>query len=130
MDADNSLWGAVVALLSLVGMIYTARRGAREQRAAPLPGGSTEGPDEAPGKPGQLQVSPAIWTDMQGQIKKLEKKVDHLTVVVEQGTTRERTLREHLRMAMKVIRRANRRLRAAGQPEEPVPTELIQYSLD
>jgi hypothetical protein len=126
VDATDGVWGAVVALIGLFSVIYTGRRGPKE--AGP-PGGQAELESGGAGAD-HLQVSPAIWQDMQGQIKKLERKVDHLTVVVEQGTTRERTLREHLRMAMRVIRRANRRLRAAGEPEEPVPTELIQYSLD
>jgi len=122
MDASSGLWGAVVAAIGLLSLLVTGRRGPRE---VPPPAGTAQDPT-----PEQLQVSPAIWKDMRGEIRELRTKVDHLTDVVEQGSTRERSLREHLRMAMKVIRRANRRLRAAGQPEEPVPVELIPYSLD
>lgn len=123
MDASSGLWGAVVALIGLVGAIYTGRRG---------PGGPRgEIPASAPAEvveiSGQLQVSPAIWQDMQGKIDRLEQKVERLTVVVEESMTRESKLRELLRLAMQVIRRANRRLRDNGQPEEPVPSELVPF---
>lgn len=128
MDASNGVWGAVIALIGLIGVLVTGRRGPRE---LPPSQGAPDGSDAAPGKHvDQLQVSPAIWKDMRGEIRELKTRVDHLTEVVEQGGTRERTLRDHMRLAMKVIRRANRRLHALGEPEETVPTELIQYSLD
>jgi len=126
VDASDGVWGVIVALIGLVSVIYTGRRGPREPPTA-IEIGEAD-PDKATAE--QLQVSPAIWKDMRGEIRELRTKVDHLTDLVEQGSTRERTLRDHLRMAMHVIRRANRRLRSANQPEEPVPTELIQYSLD
>lgn len=123
MGSDSGLWGAVVAALGLIGAVYTGRRG---------PGGPKG--DIAAGSPaevveisGQLQVSPAIWQDMQGKISQLERKVDHLTDLMEQSATRENKLRDLLRTAMRVIRRANHRLDAAGLPEEPVPSELHPY---
>ncbi|MEV6014772.1 hypothetical protein [Streptomyces sp. NPDC051997] len=120
---SDGLWGAVVAAIGLIGAIYTGRRG---------PGGAKgEIPASAPAEvveiSGQLQVSPAIWQTMQGKINQLERKVDHLTDLMEQSVTRENKLRELLRTAMRVIRRANRRLDAAGLPEEPVPSELNPY---
>ncbi|WP_331445877.1 hypothetical protein [Streptomyces xanthochromogenes] len=123
MDADSGLWGAVVAAIGLIGVIYTGRRGPRP------PSGEIQasGPAEVVEISGQLQVSPAIWQDMQGKITRLEQKVDHMTQLMEQGAEREGRLRELLRTAMKVIRRANRRLAAANLPEEPVPAELVPY---
>jgi outer membrane murein-binding lipoprotein Lpp len=123
MGSDSGLWGAVVAAIGLIGAIYTGRRG---------PGGpkgeiTAGAPAEVVEISGQLQVSPAIWQDMQAKITKLEQKVDHLTDLMEQGATRENRMRELLRTAMGVIRRANRRLDAAGQPEEPVPADLTPY---
>ncbi|MFK0182287.1 hypothetical protein ACIQVR_40755 [Streptomyces xanthochromogenes] len=123
MDADSGLWGAVVAVIGLIGVIYTGRQRPR------LPTGevTASAPAEVVEISGQLQVSPAIWQDMQGKITRLEEKVDHMTDLMEQGAEREGRLRELLRAAMKVIRRANRRLVAAGLPEEPVPSELVPY---
>lgn len=123
MDTSSGLWGAVVALIGLVGAIYTGRRG---------PGGpKDEIPASAPAEvveiSGQLQVSPAIWQDMQGKISQLELKVDHLTDLMEQSATRESRLRELLRAAMQMIRRMNRRLVDNGQPEEPIPSELVPF---
>jgi hypothetical protein len=123
MGSDSGLWGAVVAAIGLFGAIYTGRRG---------PGGPKgEIPADAAAEvveiSGQLQVSPAIWQDMQGKITKLEQKVDHLTDLMEQGQGRESRLKDLLTAAMRVIRRANRRLDAAGLPEEPVPSELTPY---
>jgi hypothetical protein len=46
---------------------------------------------------------------------------------MEQGQGRENRLKDLLTAAMRVIRRANRRLDAAGLPEEPVPSELTPY---
>lgn len=123
MDASSGLWGAVVALIGLVGVIFTGRRGPGGPRAE-IPASA---PAEVVEISGQLQVSPAIWQDMQGKIDRLEQKVERLTVVVEESLTRESKLRELLRLAMQVIRRANRRLVDNGQPEEPVPSELVPY---
>jgi hypothetical protein len=123
MGPDSGLWAAVVAVVGLLGAVYTGRHG---PKAA---GG--EFPPAAPAEvveiSGQLQVSPAIWQDMQGKIGQLERKVDHLTELMEQGIGRENRLRELLRTAMQILRRANRRLEAAGLPEEPVPSELTSH---
>ncbi|GHB55334.1 hypothetical protein GCM10010331_48950 [Streptomyces xanthochromogenes] len=123
MGADSGLWGAVVAVIGLIGVIYTGRRGPRP------PSGEIQAsaPAEVVEISGQLQVSPAIWQDMQSKITRLEQKVDRMTDLMEQGEAREGRLQELLRTALKVIRRANRRLIAAGLPEEPVPAELIPY---
>lgn len=120
MDASSGVWGAVIALIGLISMLTTGRRGPRD-----LPPGAEQGSDKE-----QLQVSPQIWGRLNDRIGELERKVDHMTAVLEEGQVRESKLRDLLRMAMKVIRQANRRLHAAGQPEEPVPAELIPYSLD
>lgn len=122
VDASNGLWGAVVALIGLISLFVTGRRGPRE--LPPPPPGQQEVATE------QLQVSPQIWGALNNRIGELERKVDHMTEVLEEGQQRESRLRELLRMALKVVRRANKRLHAAGLPEEPVPAELIPYSID
>ncbi|MFF2383784.1 hypothetical protein [Streptomyces sp. NPDC058108] len=124
MGADSGIWGAIVALIGLAGAIYTGRRGPGP-KPGEIPVPAAVELVEAAG--GQFQVSPAIWRDMNEKIGKLEQKVDHLTEVVEQGQGRENRLRELLRAAMRVIRRANSRLEKAGLPEEPVPAELTPY---
>ncbi|MFD5748134.1 hypothetical protein [Streptomyces sp. NPDC127033] len=35
-----------------------------------------------------------------------------------------------LRMAMRIVRRANRRLLARQEPSEEIPLELVPYSID
>ncbi|MFJ9633849.1 hypothetical protein ACIRU8_39755 [Streptomyces sp. NPDC101175] len=124
MGADSGVWGAVVALIGLIGAFYTGRRGPGPSPQE-IPAATAVELAEASG--GQLQVSPAIWRDMNDKIGKLEQKVDHLTDVVEQGQGRENRLRELIRSAMKTLRRANSRLAAHGLPEEPVPAELTPY---
>jgi hypothetical protein len=123
MGPDSGLWGAVVAAIGLAGAIYTGRRGPGGPKGEIPVGAAAEVVEIS----GQLQVSPAIWQDMQGKINQLERKVDHLTDLMEQSATRENKLRDLLRTALRVIRRANGRLDAAGLPEEPVPSELTPY---
>jgi hypothetical protein len=123
MGPDSGLWGAVVAAIGLAGAIYTGRRGPGGPKSEIPVGAAAEVIEIS----GQLQVSPAIWQDMQGKISKLEQKVDHLTDLMEQGASRETKLQQLLRLAMGVIRRANHRLATSGQPEEPVPAELTPY---
>ncbi|WP_439947154.1 hypothetical protein [Streptomyces sp. BBFR109] len=115
----------MIAAIGLIGAIYTGRRGPKLPQQGEIPAPTAVDLVEAAG--GQLQVSPAIWRDMNSKIGKLEQKVDHLTALVEQGQGRENRLRELLRSAMRVIRRANARLDAAGLPEEPVPADLTHY---
>ncbi|MFE6482387.1 hypothetical protein ACFVGN_05530 [Streptomyces sp. NPDC057757] len=75
---------------------------------------------------GELRVSPEIWE----RFAVLEAKVDHLTQLVEQKKEEVTTLERLLRMAMRVVRRANRRLARVGQVPEEVPRELVPYSID
>jgi outer membrane murein-binding lipoprotein Lpp len=126
MGPESGVWGAVVALIGLVGAVYTGRRGPK-QVLGPEPGSAAAAVELVEESGGQLQVSPAIWRDMNEKISRLEQKVDNLGALVEQGQGRESKLRELLQTAMRIIRRANRRLDAAGQPEEPVPVELTPY---
>nr|WP_148026372.1 SlyX family protein [Streptomyces lavendulae] len=126
--SDSGVWGAIIALIGLAGAIYTGRNGGPKQIATPQGEEGVRAAVELVERSGgQLQVSPAIWSDMNSKITALETKVDHLTDLVEQGQGRENRLRELLRSAMKVIRRANARLDAAGLPEEPVPVEITPY---
>lgn len=122
MDASSGVWGAVIALIGLVGMLATGKRGPRE-----LPPG---GPPEPTPDKQQLQVSPQIWGSLNTRIGELEHKVDRLTEVVEAAMEREKTLIRLLRVAVAALRRANKRLKQANQPEEPVPSELLPYGAE
>ncbi|MFG3046211.1 hypothetical protein ACGFZR_14945 [Streptomyces sp. NPDC048241] len=126
MGPDSGIWGAVIALIGLAGAIYNGRRGGPKEVATT--GDAAQAAVELVEQSGgQLQVSTAIWTDMNSKITALEQKVDHLTALVEQGQGRENRLRDLLRAAMRALRRANARLDSAGLPEEPVPAELTPY---
>lgn len=67
---------------------------------------------------------------MSGRFETLEEKVDHLTVLVETKKAEVSALERMLRQAMRIIRRANRRLAARGETPEEVPRELIPYSIE
>ncbi|WP_237533069.1 hypothetical protein, partial [Streptomyces sp. SID685] len=66
------MWGAVIALIGLVGAIYTGRHGGPKQIATPPGGEAAQAAVELVERSGgQLQVSPAIWTDMNSKITAL-----------------------------------------------------------
>lgn len=124
MSPDGAtLYGVVTAVLGLIGVIYTARNGPDRRptggRALPAPPGEMGGSD-------QLRVSPEIWR----RFEVLEAKVDHLTTVVETKKIEVTALERLLRQAMRIIRRANRRLAAHGEVPEEIPRELIPYSIE
>ncbi|MGW1930682.1 hypothetical protein [Streptomyces sp. NPDC001919] len=124
MNGDN-LYTFLVAATGLLGAIYTAKAGPRSDAPAvtvAVPEDDKDG--------GALEVSPEIWSHFNGKINTLEHKVDHLTDLVERQTVRVGALERLLRQAMRIIRQANRRLIARGEPAEEIPQELVPYSID
>ncbi|MFF7851938.1 hypothetical protein ACFZDF_30765 [Streptomyces sp. NPDC007910] len=124
MNSGDNLYTVLVAAAGLLGAVYTAKAGPR-----------TDAPAMAPAVPederdGALEVSPEIWSHFNGKINVLEGKVDHLTDLVERQTVRVGALERLLRQAMRIIRRANRRLVARGEVAEEIPAELVPYSID
>lgn len=119
----------LIALVVVLGGIYAGRRGSADPPAAvppaptpvPLPHGAT---------PEQLQVSAEVWAWFNDRIASLEAKVDHLTELIEAGTVRESRLERLLRIAVRALTRANKKLRRAQLDEEPMDRELIPYSID
>ncbi|MFC1410521.1 hypothetical protein ACEZCY_14785 [Streptacidiphilus sp. N1-12] len=69
----------------------------------------------APGPAPELTISPALHTEY--------------TERLAEGERRESRLVELLRLAMRIIRRQNRRLLQAGLDPEPIPDELIPHSI-
>lgn len=124
MGAEGSITTVIIAVLGLVGSVLVARistprdRPVRERPALDRP---ADEPDE-----GELKVSPEIWR----RFSVLEEKVDRLTSIVEQQKEKVTYLERLLRMAMRIIRRANRRLVAAKEVPEEIPRELVPYSID
>lgn len=127
MGAENGLLGVVIAIVGVVGSVLVARISnprrrdqddERDEREPAVEGG---GPQST-----ELKVSPEIWR----RFTVLEQKVDHLTALVEEMRERVSTLERLLRLAMRIIRRANRRLRAAELPPEEIPAELVRYSIE
>lgn len=124
MGAESTVLGVVIAVVGVIGSVLVARVSA--PRPAPL-GPSAESDDE---KPPALAVSPEIWAHFSEKISGLERKVDNLTVLVRQQTEHLTRLERLLRQAMRLLRSAHRQLRGAGIDPEPVPSELIPYSID
>ncbi|MFE4691280.1 hypothetical protein ACFRH6_14620 [Streptomyces sp. NPDC056749] len=127
MGAENGLLGVVIAIVGVVGSVLVARISnprrrdqddERDEREPTVEGGNPQSTE--------LKVSPEIWR----RFTVLEQKVDHLTALVEEMRERVSALERLLRLAMRIIRRANRRLRAAELPPEEVPAELVRYSIE
>ncbi|MEU8538359.1 hypothetical protein OH540_21385 [Streptomyces sp. BPPL-273] len=94
--------------------------------STPKPGGERPAEDDDSRDAPELRVSPEIWQ----RFAVLEAKVDHLTELVEQKKEEVTKLERLLRAAMRIIRRANRRLAARQETPEEIPRELIPYSID
>lgn len=125
MGADSGLLGVVIAVVGVIGSVLVARISnphGRDQdddgREPAVEGGES--------RSNELKVSPEIWR----RFTVLETKVDHLTAIVEEQRTKVTKLERLLRLALRIIRRANRRLRAAELTPEEVPAELIPYSIE
>ncbi|MFE2243921.1 hypothetical protein ACFXCU_30980 [Streptomyces virginiae] len=123
MGAEGTVLGVVIAVVGVIGSVLVARVSAPRAAAAGAPDLDD---DRAPA----LEVSPEIWRDMSSKITTLETKVDRLTQLVEEQTVRVTALEKLLRQAMRLLRRAHQQLRKAGAEPDPVPAELIPYSID
>ncbi|MFJ2259458.1 hypothetical protein ACIOKD_14150 [Streptomyces sp. NPDC087844] len=121
MGSEDTVLGVIIAVVGAIGAVLVARV-STPRAGPPAVGGAAEEPRES----GELKVSPEIWA----RFETLEAKVDHLTVLVEQQKEKVTTLERLLRMAMRIIRRANRRLAARQELPEEVPRELVPYSID
>lgn len=127
MSTDGTIFGIVIAVIGLIGSVLVARISTPSDRAERLASERTL-PLEAGDRTStpELRVSPEIWR----RFAILEEKVDHLTALVETQKEKVSSLERLLRMAMRVIRRANRRLTASQQTPEEIPRELIPYSIE
>ncbi|MFD5874003.1 hypothetical protein [Streptomyces sp. NPDC060322] len=127
MGGDGTVLGVVIAVVGGICSVLVARVSAPRDRG----GQQTQFPPEgAEMPPPGLQVSPEIWEYVSGRFDRLEADVAHLTNVVETKKIEVTTLERLLRSAMRIIRRANRRLAARGETPEEVPRELIPYSIE
>ncbi|MGW3437043.1 hypothetical protein ACWDB3_07665 [Streptomyces bacillaris] len=123
MGGDETVLGVLIAVVGGVCSVLVARISTPRERPAVDRPPVADGDDDAGG---ELKVSPEIWR----RFEVLEQKVDHLTAVVETKKVEVTTLERLLRQAMRIIRRANRRLAAVHEPPEEVPRELVPYSID
>ncbi|MFJ9979714.1 hypothetical protein [Streptomyces cyaneofuscatus] len=124
MDTENGLLTLAVAVIGGGCTVLAARW----SRVRPAPAD----PDE---EDKDLEVvSPRIWDQLNGRIGTLEAEIVEVrreATVAAQAYAEELTGRERLlRQAMRIIRRANRRLVARNEAPEEIPRELIPYSID
>lgn len=126
MGSDGTVLGVVIAVVGGICSVLVARISAPRDRPPLAP--PTDGVGEFP--PPGLQVSPEIWDYVSGRFATLEAKVDNLTLLVETKKAEVSALERLLRSAMRIIRRANRRLAARGETPEEVPRELVPYSIE
>ncbi|MCF0087177.1 hypothetical protein B0E37_02237 [Streptomyces sp. MH192] len=121
MGSDGTVLGVVIAVVGAIASVLVAKV------SAPRPDADGRVLEvEEPRDGGELKVSPEIWR----RFAVLEAKVDHLTAIVEAQKEKVTRLERLLRMAMRIIRRANRRLVARQEVPEEIPRELIPYSID
>lgn len=120
MGSEDTVLGVIIAVVGAIGAVLVARV-STPRASPPAVGGPVEEPRE-----GELRVSPEIWE----RFAVLEAKVDHLTALVERKKEEVSTLERLLRSAMRIIRRANRRLVARQEAPEEIPRELVPYSID
>ncbi|MCX5587532.1 hypothetical protein [Streptomyces erythrochromogenes] len=124
MGAESTVLGVVIAVVGVIGSVLVARVSAPR----PAPAGPPVDLDDD--RPPVLEVSPDLFQHFSGRIRGLEDKVDHLTELVEAQTIRVTALEKLLRQAMRLLRRAHQQLRVKGHEPDPVPPELIPYSID
>lgn len=121
MGGENGLLGLAIAVVSAAGAVAVAYVGKRRSEVMEA---RNEGTADG------LQVSARIWEEFSTRVARLERQVVDLQQAVEEKTAEVNLLKRLLRLAMRVLRRANRRLTAVAQPAEEVPQELIPYSID
>ncbi|MGW6652497.1 hypothetical protein AMK23_26385 [Streptomyces sp. CB02130] len=125
MGGDETVLGVVIAVVGGICSVLVARISTPRERPAPPAAAEA---DELP--PPGLQVSPEIWQYVSGRFATLEAKVDNLTLLVETKKAEVSALERLLRQAMRIIRRANRRLVAVHEAPEEIPRELVPYSIE
>ena len=126
MGTEGTVLGVAIAVVGGICSVLVARISAPRSPGPQVQVPAAEEGDPPPG----LQVSPEIWAYMSGRFATLEEKVDNLTVLVETKKAEVSALERLLRSAMRIIRRANRRLVARGETAEEIPRELIPYSIE
>ncbi|WKD36493.1 hypothetical protein [Streptomyces xanthophaeus] len=126
MGAESTVLGVVIAVVGVIGSVLVARVSAPR----PVPAGAASPVDLDDDRPTVLEVSPDLFQHFSGRIRGLEDKVDHLTELVEAQTIRVTALEKLLRQSMRLLRRAHQQLRIKGTEPDPVPPELIPYSID
>ncbi|MDX3087205.1 hypothetical protein PV620_30335 [Streptomyces sp. ME02-6978a] len=121
MDSDGTVLGVAIAVIGAIASVLVAKV------SSPRPDADGRVLEvEEPRDGAELRVSPEIWK----RFAVLEAKVDRLTAIVEAQKEKVTRLERLLRMAMRIIRRANRRLTARQELPEEIPRELIPYSID
>lgn len=129
MGTEGTVLGVVIAVVGVIGSVLVARVSA--PRPAPATAGTASPVDLDDDRPPVvLEVSPDLFQHFSGRIRGLEDKVDHLTELVEAQTIRVTALEKLLRQSMRLLRRAHQQLRIKGTEPDPVPPELIPYSID
>ncbi|MFD4740631.1 hypothetical protein ACFWNQ_25185 [Streptomyces virginiae] len=128
MGTEGTVLGVVIAVVGVIGSVLVARVSA--PRPAPVTAGAASPVDLDDDRPTVLEVSPDLFQHFSGRIRGLEDKVDHLTELVEAQTIRVTALEKLLRQSMRLLRRAHQQLRIKGTEPDPVPPELIPYSID
>ncbi|MFF5891171.1 hypothetical protein ACFY72_20670 [Streptomyces globisporus] len=128
MGGDETVLGVVIAVVGGICSVLVARISTPRERPAPVAPAVGDNAGELP--PPGLQVSPEIWDYVSGRFATLEEKVDNLTVLVETKKAEVSALERLLRQAMRIIRRANRRLVAVHEQPEEIPRELVPYSIE
>ncbi|GAA2770208.1 hypothetical protein [Streptomyces showdoensis] len=132
---NSGIWAAIAtAVLALIGTAYNARqqRAAARDTAQETAAATVEAA-EATAEVDQRQLDQAafhaIRTALQDQIDGLREEIGQLKAQVaelgEHVESRERLLRQ----AMVHVRAQNRLLTAHGITPEPVPAELIPWSI-
>lgn len=122
MGTENGLLTLAVALIGGGCTVLAARW----SRVRPAP------PDPEDEEKSELEVvSPRIWDQLNGRIGALEAEIVEVrreANAAARAYTVELTGRERLlRLAMRIIRRANERLAVADQAPEEIPRELVPY---
>ncbi|MFF7335467.1 hypothetical protein [Streptomyces sp. NPDC008150] len=126
MDSAWTVVGtAIVSLGSLIGVVFTARnsRAAAEEQAAPQVHASERQQDR--------EAFQAIQQGLQSQINDLREEMGRLKRDMDKLRDERDDREQKLRMALDIVRTANRRLTACTCGQEPVsiPAELIGWSI-
>lgn len=110
MGSESSVLGVVIAVVGVVGSVLVARiSNPRHAQQNTPPAGDAEG----------LRIPAEMWQ----RLTVLERTVDEQRDQIVE-------LDRMLRQAVRLLSRANWRLRANRLPADPIPSELASHSLD